>query len=112
MSIFGFLVGLEIFVSILLIVVVLMQASKGGGLAGTFGGATMGTMFGVRRTADLLSKSTTVLACIFIGLCLIINLFFLPNKGSSKESVIQKGSQQSVPPPIPPQNKPAATPQP
>ena len=100
---FGFLIGLEIFASILLIIVVLMQASKGGGLAGTFGGGTMGTMFGVRRTADILSKATTVFAVIFIGLSLIINLFFLPNKGSTRESVIQRGTQQSVPPPIPPQ---------
>ena len=98
-------ISFEIIASVLLIVVILMQASKGGGLAGSFGGGSMGTMFGVRRTADFLSKSTTVLASIFIGLCLIINLFFLPNKGSSPKSVIQSWSQQqSVPPPLPPQN--------
>lgn len=108
---FGFLIALEIFVSILLIIVVLMQASKGGGLAGTFGGMSMGTMFGVRRTADFLSKATTVLAGIFIGLCLLINLFFLPNKGTSQESIIQQGTQQSLPPPLPPQTNPATTPQ-
>lgn len=104
---FLLLMTLEIIVSILLIVVVLMQASKGGGLAGSFGGASMGTMFGVRRTADFLSKSTTILATIFIGLSLIINLFFLPNKGTSTESAIQRGSQQqTVPPPLPPQSAP------
>jgi preprotein translocase subunit SecG len=103
---FGFLIVVEVLVSIILIVTVLMQASKGGGLAGAFGGATMGTMFGVRRTADFLSKSTTVLASIFIALALIINLFFLPNKGSTQESIIQQGTQQSVPPPLPPQTTP------
>ena len=108
---FGLLIGLEILTSILLIIVVLMQASKGGGLAGTLGGGTMGTMFGVRRTADFLSKSTTVLAAIFIGLSLIINLFFLPNKSTTRESVIQRGSQQSVPPPLPPQSNPTTQPQ-
>lgn len=103
---FGLLIALEVVVSILLIIVVLMQASKGGGLAGTFGGAQMGTMFGVRRTADFLSKSTTVLATIFVALSFIINLFFLPGKSASTESVIQRGTQQSVPPPLPPQTAP------
>jgi len=110
---FGILVTLEIIVSALLVIIVLMQASKGGGLAGSFGGATMGTMFGVRRTADFLSKGTTYLAVIFIGLCLIINLWFLPNKGSSTESVIQRGGQQqqNLPPPLPPSTSPGPAPQ-
>lgn len=106
---FSFLIAIELLVSILLIIVVLMQASKGGGLAGTFGGSTMGTMFGVRRTADFLSKATTVLASIFIGLSLIINLFFLPNKSTPGESVIQRETQQTVPPPVPPQTTPSPT---
>ena len=46
----------------MIIIMVLMQSSKGGGLAGTFGGAGMGTMFGTRRTADFLSKATWWLA--------------------------------------------------
>lgn len=108
---YTFLVGVEIVISIVLIIVVLMQASKGGGLAGTFGGAAMGTMFGVRRTSDFLSRATTILASIFIGLSLIINLFFLPGKGSGGESVIQRGTPQTVPPPVPPTSAPAATPE-
>jgi len=103
---FGLLIAIEIIISIFLIIVVLMQASKGGGLAGTFGGAQMGTMFGVRRTADFLSKSTTVLATIFIALSLIINLFFLPGQSKTPESVIQRGAQQALPPPLPPQTSP------
>src|SRR6266571_1723615 len=100
---FGVLVTLEMFVSILLIIVVLMQSSKGGGLAGSFGGGSMGTVFGVRRTADFLSRATTILATIFIALCLITNLFFLPGKKEGGESVIQKGpTPTSVPKPLPP----------
>jgi preprotein translocase subunit SecG len=93
---------LLVVVCILLIVVVLMQASKGGGLAGTFGGGSVGMVFGVRRTADFLIRATQILAGTFLVLSLVVNLFFLP-RGTSAESVIQKG--------ITPQQAPATTPQ-
>lgn len=109
---FGFLLTIEILISIIMMIVILMQSSKGGGLAGSFGGANMGTMFGVRRTADFLSKSTTILASIFIGLSIIINLFFLPGKATNVESVIQSGSAPtSAPQALPPVSQPAAQPE-
>ncbi len=93
------LVILALFISFLLILVVLLQSSKGGGLAGTFGGSQFGTMFGTRRTADFLSKATWWLAGALIVLCILINLFFLPGKStvSERESVIQGKGQQTVP---------------
>jgi preprotein translocase subunit SecG len=104
-------ITVEIIISILIIIVVLMQASKGGGLAGSLGGSNFGTVFGVRRTSDFLSKTTTVLATLFIALALFINLFVLPRGERAEESVIQ-----SVPPPatLPPTSatqpsQPAAT---
>ena len=105
---FALLVTLIIIVSIMLMIVILMQSSKGGGLAGSFGGGAMGTVFGVRRTADFLSRSTTILATIFILLCIIVNLFFLPSKQASSESVIQKGrAPATTPRPLPPVSTPA-----
>ncbi len=113
---YGLLITVEIIVSILLIIVVLMQSSKGGGLAGTFGGGNMGAVFGVRRTADFLSKATSALAVVFIVLCLVINMFFLPSSSKGGESVLQRNAPQAVPPPsIPEQGQPsvpAATPNP
>ncbi len=106
---FSFLLMVEIVVAILLIVSVLMQASKGGGLAGTFGGGSMGMVFGVRRTADFLIRSTQVLAGIFILLSLVTNIFFLP-RVENIESVIQRSStEQAVPttPQLPPAEEPA-----
>ena len=109
---YSILVSIEILASILLIVVVLMQSSKGGGLAGSFGGSSMGTVFGVRRTADFLGRATTILAAIFIGLCLIANIYFLPSKSTNAESIIQRGgTPASVPAPVPPRSKPATIPQ-
>jgi len=107
---FGFLVVVEILISILLVVVILMQSSKGGGLAGTFGSSSMGTTFGVRRTADFLSRATTILASVFIGLALIINFFFLPGSADTGDSIIQSGTPTQAPSPVPPISQPAATP--
>lgn len=108
---FWFLIWLLVAVCILLTVVVLMQASKGGGLAGTFGGGNVGMVFGVRRTADFLIKATQILAGVFIVLSLIINMFFLP-RGQDAESVIQQGIGTTAPqaapqlPPTAPVNPP------
>jgi preprotein translocase subunit SecG len=103
------LVLLEIVIAVLLILVILMQNSKGGGLSAGFGGSNIGTVFGVRRASDFLSKSTTYLATSFIVIALVINLFFLPGKGKTQESVIQSG-QTSVPAPqIPVQAPPQQT---
>lgn len=55
-------------------VVILLQSSKGGGLAGVFGGGgAMGTVFGGRGAASFLSKLTTILATVFLGLALLIS---------------------------------------
>jgi preprotein translocase subunit SecG len=108
---FGALIAVEIVASILLILVILMQSSKGGGLAGSFGGGSMGTVFGVRRTADFLSRATTILATIFIALSILINMFFLPGKHEAGESVIQRGgTPTAAPSPMPPRSEPAASP--
>lgn len=104
---FGFLMIVEVVVSILLMLVVLMQASKGGGLAGTFGGSSVGMVFGVRRTADFLTRGTQVLAGTFLVLALVINIFFLPRSNAPAESVIQRGATQgTVRPQLPPENAP------
>ncbi len=105
---FGFLMAIEVLVSILLMLVILMQSSKGGGLAGTFGGGSVGMVFGVRRTADFLTRSTQVLAATFIVLSLVINIFFLPRPNAPAESVIQHGTSQQAPmqQQLPPQTAP------
>ncbi len=110
-GLFVLVMSLQVVVSILLMLVILMQSSKGGGLAGTFGGGQVGMMFGVRRTADFLIKSTQILGAVFIILSLAINLFFLRPATSATESVIQRSSQQQqggLAPSLPPQAAPEA----
>jgi len=101
---YSFLVIIEIIASILLVITVLLQASKGDGLAGTFGGGgNMGSMFGTRRTADFLSKATWWIGGFVLGLAVVINLFFLPGSTSSSErqSIIQGIQQQQAVPTTP-----------
>ncbi len=108
---FSLLVLIEVFVSIVLTIVVLMQSSKGGGLAGSFGTGGMGTVFGVRRTADFLSRATTWLAAAFMVLALIANILFLPGKKQAAESILQRGATPAAAPrAAPPQSQPAASP--
>ncbi len=85
--------------AILLIIVILLQSSKGDGLSGTFGGASIGATFGARRTADALSKMTWWLGGGLLVIALVINLFFLPGQTTQaeRESIIQKAAAQQVP---------------
>jgi preprotein translocase subunit SecG len=67
---FGILVGFHVLVCLALIAVVLMQSSKGEGLAGSsFAGGMSGAVFGGRGAGSILSKATTVLAVVFFLSC-------------------------------------------
>jgi preprotein translocase subunit SecG len=92
-------ITIEVIIGMILMLVILMQSSKGGGLAGSFGGANLGTVFGVRRTSDFLTKSTQWLAGIFMILALVINLWLLPRTEQKRESVIQSGPPPAALPP-------------
>ncbi len=60
---------------ILLIIVVLVQDSKGGGLASNFSASNQ--VMGVRKTADFLEKTTWTLAIALVGLSLL-SIFVIP----------------------------------
>jgi preprotein translocase subunit SecG len=55
-------------VSIFLILLILVQRGKGGGLAGAFGGAGGQSAFGT-KAGDTFTKVTAVTACVWIVLC-------------------------------------------
>ena len=96
---YTFAIIIEVIIGILLMLAILMQSSKGGGLAGGLGGANIGTVFGVRRTSDFLTKLTEWMAGIFMVLALVINLWLLPRGELKKESVIQSGPPPAALPP-------------
>jgi len=63
---------------ILLTLIVLVQSSKGGGLASNFAGSNQ--FMGVRKTADFLEKSTWTLAMALLFFSLI-SIFVIPRGG-------------------------------
>lgn len=76
-------------ICILLVIVVLLQPGQGQGLAGGIaGGMAGGGGLGARRTADLLSKSTSVLGGALLVLCVLAN--FAIDRGGASESAVQQ----------------------
>lgn len=82
---------LIIIVSILLTIVVLVQNSKGGGLAANF--ASGNQTFGVRQTADFLEKATWTLAAILIGLCILVTAFITTTKADGVDHIQERLEQ-------------------
>jgi len=66
------LIIIYIVVCIALITIVLLQSSKGEGLAGVFGGGGGSQAIFGARTGDILTKSTTALAILFMVLSLVL----------------------------------------
>ncbi len=60
------LTALHVFVCLFLLVVVLMQQGKGGGLQAAFGGSGSDAAFGARASATVLTRATTVLGALFM----------------------------------------------
>src|SRR5687768_556695 len=59
-------VGIYAIVCLTLILVVLLQQGKGGGIANAFGGGSSQAAFGARSGATVLSRATTVCAVLFV----------------------------------------------
>lgn len=67
---FELIIGLSIFVAILLMIVILAQNPKGGGLSSAFGGSGASQVMGVKKTGDLLEKLTWGFAIALVALTL------------------------------------------
>jgi preprotein translocase subunit SecG len=112
-------IGVILFVIIaaLQTLVILMQSSKGGGLAGSFGAGGMGAVFGSRGTATFLSKLTAALAIGFMVLALFLG--FLKSGSSGARSLVEQERQERTTSPasvgvpiVPGAQNPATTPSP
>ena len=114
MSTFSIFLVLITIVCFLLIVVIMVQNPKGGGLSSSFGGSAQ--MGGVQKTSDFLDKSTWTLGGILIALILLSSLSF---NGAASGSKVLGEDETTVPtttvpttPEATKQAAPAATPAP
>ena len=81
---------LIVIVSVLMCGIVLIQNSKGGGLASSF--ASSNQIMGVRKTTDFLEKTTWVLA-ICIAVLSIFAAYSLPSRSvAGRDSVLMENA--------------------
>lgn len=93
-------------VCFLIILLVLVQNSKGGGLASSFSSSNQ--VMGVRRTTDFLEKGTWILATSLVILCITATAFLPRNGGQAKSAIEQQiqGAQDPTALPTFPQSVP------
>jgi preprotein translocase subunit SecG len=72
---FTIFLALITLVCFLLIIAVMVQNPKGGGLSSSLGGSQM--LGGVQKTTDFLDKSTWTLAAVLIALILLSSLMVI-----------------------------------
>jgi preprotein translocase subunit SecG len=102
--IYPILLVIHVIVSLSLVVAVLLQSSKGEGLAGAFGGGALtGAVFGGRGAATFLSKATSILAIGFMttSILLLITLGLRTTAGpaSGVMNELQETGTDLAPPP-------------
>ena len=101
MSTFSIFIALIITVCFLLVLVVMVQNPKGGGLSSSFGGGSQ-QVGGVQKTSDFLDRSTWILASLLLILILISNVTLTPGSTSQDSKLLQEGAtQQTIPETIP-----------
>jgi len=72
----------------LLLLVILVQNPKGGGLASTFGEGNQ--FMGVKKTSDFLEKSTWTLALVLVALTLGSNFAIERTDGANQSDIIEQ----------------------
>lgn len=84
-----------LFVCVLLILVVLVQNSKGGGLASNFSSSNQ--VMGVRRTTDFLEKATWTLASSLVVLSIVASMV-IPREVVEQDSRIKTQVEENESP--------------
>jgi preprotein translocase subunit SecG len=74
-------------VCVLLMLVVLIQNPKGGGVDSTFGGQSANQMFGAAKSTDFIEKLTWYLAGALFVLCIVTTL--MVGAGGAEDIILQ-----------------------
>tara|TARA_B110000259_G_scaffold92750_1_gene107514 strand:+ start:3811 stop:4149 length:339 start_codon:yes stop_codon:yes gene_type:complete len=109
MSSFSIFLALIIGVSFLLILVIMVQNPKGGGLSSSFGGDSQ-QIGGVKKTTDFLDKSTWVLASLLLILILLSNLTIDKGTENTDSKLLNPNDIESTIPEVLPDDIPLEIP--
>ena len=94
----------HILICLLLVLTVLLQAGKGGGLAGSIGGGmSSSSVLGGRTASTFLTKATAILATAFIVSCLVQSVAFqtaVTSPTTATQRVMEEGSLPIIPAPL------------
>jgi preprotein translocase subunit SecG len=86
--------------SVILILIILVQKGRGGGLSAAFGGAMAGGLLG-SKTGDFLTWVTIVLVAMFLSLAVVMAKFYRPTVSEfGTERTVQQESTADLAPPL------------
>ncbi len=93
---------LWVFIAIALILIILIQKGRGGGIGGAFGGGTAGSLLGT-KTGDFLTWVTIGLVAAFLLLAVLMAKFYIPKSSEelSLPGTTIPASQQQAPGAVP-----------
>ena len=80
----GIITFLFVAICVLLMIVILLQKGRGGGLAGAFGGAGGHSAFGA-KTGDVFTWVTVALTAMFVLVAVIGNFTFVPDNPAEEQ---------------------------
>jgi preprotein translocase subunit SecG len=92
-----FVTTIHVIVCLLLIVIILLQQGKSADLAAAFGGQGSQTAFGPRSAANLLTRSTTWLAVIFVITSISLTVLMQHQVGKRHSVLSGSTTTQSTP---------------
>ena len=100
------IVAVLFFISaVALILIILIQKGRGGGLSAAFGGGAASGILG-SKTGDFLTWVTIVLVSVFLGLAVVMAKFYKPSIGTTGEGA----TTPAAPPTGPTQDSGPASP--
>jgi preprotein translocase subunit SecG len=92
---FGIFVVIFVIVCLFLVLLVLIQSDKGGGISGSIGGGLAGanTLLGAQDTANILTRGTTIFAVSYMVLCIFLSLVLSRTAVSQGKSELKKRAE-------------------
>ena len=87
------LVFIIVFLAICMCLIVLIQESKGGGLASSFSASNQ--IMGVRKTTDVIEKVTWGLAAAIVVLS-IVSVYVIPTATTEESAVMRQATEQKA----------------